>query len=186
MPWPQHFICCMPDIIPIMPLPSEPMPIMPLPSEPIPIMPLPSAPIPILSATGGVEGFADKSCARTAEPVAILTTTTSAAIAISVRLFMSFGCLVSIENAPLISSCFSRCDQKPRARLAPASSPIPLPPFIPATSKRKLVRNAACDSELVEAAPSHLPSALAKPPPQHPPPIPPYPPHLPSHHTHPL
>lgn len=45
-PWPQHFICLMPDIMPIMPLPSEPMP----------IMPLPPAPIPILSAAGGGDG----------------------------------------------------------------------------------------------------------------------------------
>src|SRR5882757_7635083 len=176
MPWPQHFICCMPDIMPLL---SEPMPIMPLPPAPMPILSAAAG----LSAAGGAEGFVDESCARTAEPAATLATKTSAAIAISVRLFMSFGCLVSIENAPLISGCFSRRDQKPRARLAPASSPIPLPPFIAATSKKRLVRNAACGSEVVEAGQSKLHRALAKPPPENAPGIPPYRRNRPSRRT---
>jgi hypothetical protein len=60
-----------------------------------------------LSAAGGVAVLAEQSCVRTAEPAAILTTTTSAAIAASARLFMSLGCFVPIENAPSIASCFS-------------------------------------------------------------------------------
>src|SRR5258708_28531772 len=64
MPWPQHFICCSPCIFPFMPLPPVPMPIMPPSSMPMPILSDTDG----LSATGGVEGFTDESCARTAEP----------------------------------------------------------------------------------------------------------------------
>src|SRR5262249_35016380 len=74
---------------------------------------------------------------------------------------------------------FDRRDQKRRARLAPASSPIPLPPFIAATSKRKLARNAICGNEVVDAGQSKLHRALANPPPENAPEIPPYPGSLP-------
>src|SRR5258708_13336876 len=106
MPWPQHFICCMPCIIPFMPLPPVPMPIIPPSSVPMPILSDTDG----LSATGGVEGFTDESCARTAEPTAMLATATNAATATSSPLLTSFGCFFFTDHTPLISSLLHHPD----------------------------------------------------------------------------